>query len=53
MRIKIYTIQYHSGKWVIEEYPGMFDPYSGITNNLSERMNVVLKRENDIYLYFS
>jgi hypothetical protein len=41
------SIQYHSGKWVIEEYPGMFDPYSGITNNLSESMNDVLKREND------
>lgn len=41
------SIQYHSGKWVIEEYPGMFDPYSGITNNLSESMNAVLKREND------
>jgi hypothetical protein len=39
--------QYHSGKWVIEEYPGMFDPYSGITNNLSESMNAVLKQEND------
>ena len=25
----------------------MFDPYSGITNNLSESMNSVLKREND------
>ena len=36
------SIQYHSGKWVIEEYPGMFDPYSGITNNLSESMNAVL-----------
>ena len=41
------SIQYHSGKWVIEEYPGMFDPYSGITNNLSESMNAVLKGEND------
>ena len=41
------SIQYHSGKRVIEEYPGMFDPYSGITNNLLESMNVVLKREND------
>jgi hypothetical protein len=41
------SIQYHSGKWVIEEYPGMFYPYSGITNNLSESMNAVLKREND------
>jgi hypothetical protein len=39
--------QYHSGKWVIEEYPGMFDPYSGIANNLSESINAVLKREND------
>jgi hypothetical protein len=25
----------------------MFDPYSGITNNLSESMNAVLKREQD------
>jgi hypothetical protein len=25
----------------------MFDPYSGITNNLSESMNAVLKPEND------
>ena len=39
--------QYHSGKWVIEEYPGMLDPFPGITNNLSESMNAVLKREND------
>ena len=45
------SIQYHSGKWVIEEYPGMFDPYSGITNNLSESMNAVLKRENDCPLF--
>ncbi|CAG2193722.1 unnamed protein product [Mytilus edulis] len=41
------AIQNHSGKWLIEKYPGMFDPYSGITNNLSESMNAVLKREND------
>ena len=41
------SIQYHSGKRVIEEYLGMFDPYSGITNNLLESMNVVLKREHD------
>jgi hypothetical protein len=25
----------------------MFDPYSGKTNNLSESMNAVLKRENE------
>ena len=37
----------HSGRWLIEKYPGMYDPYSGITNNLSESMNTVLKREND------
>jgi hypothetical protein len=29
------------------EYKIVFDPYSGITNNLSESMNAVLKREND------
>jgi len=38
---------HHSGKWLIEKYPGMFDPYSGKTNNLSESMNAVLKRENE------
>jgi hypothetical protein len=25
------AIQFHSGKWLIQKYPGMFDPYSGIT----------------------
>ena len=30
------AIMYHSGKWLIEKYPCMFDPYSGITNNVSE-----------------
>ena len=38
---------YYSDKWLIEKYPGMFDPYSGITNNLSESVNDVLKRKND------
>ena len=33
--------------WLIQKYPGMFDPYSGITNHLSESMNAVLKREQD------
>lgn len=41
------AIQFHSGKWLIQKYPGLFDPYSGITNNLSESMNAVLKREQD------
>lgn len=45
----MFHLQYNiiQGNDVIEEYPGMFDPYSGITNNLSESMNAVLKREND------
>jgi hypothetical protein len=30
------AIMYRSGKWLIEKYPCMFDPYSGITNNVSE-----------------
>ena len=41
------AIQFHSGKWLIQKYPGMFYPYSDITNNLSESMNAVLKREQD------
>jgi hypothetical protein len=38
------SIQYHSGKWVIEEYPGMLDPYPGITNKLSESTKIIMKR---------
>lgn len=36
-----------SGKWVLEQFEGLYDPYSGITNNLSESYNAVLKQEND------
>jgi hypothetical protein len=28
------AVMHHSGKWLIGKYPGMFDPYSSITNNL-------------------
>jgi hypothetical protein len=31
----------------LEEFDGLYDPYSGITNNLSESYNAVLKQEND------
>lgn len=41
------AIQFHSGMWLIQKYPGMLNPYSGIANNLSESMNTVLKREQD------
>jgi hypothetical protein len=34
----------YSGRWVIEEFPGLYDSYSGITNNASESINAVLKR---------
>ena len=34
----------YSGRWVIEEIPGLYDPFSGITNNPSESINAVLKR---------
>jgi hypothetical protein len=31
----------------LEEFDGLYDPYSGITNNLSESYNAVMKQEND------
>ena len=34
----------HSGRWLIEKYPGMYDPYSEITNNLSESMKCCFKK---------
>ncbi|CAG2237138.1 unnamed protein product [Mytilus edulis] len=36
----------HSGKWVIDKYQNLYDPYSGITNNACESMNAVIKRLN-------
>ena len=33
-----------SGRWVMEEIPGLYDPFSGITNNPSKSINAVLKR---------
>lgn len=33
----------HSAKWVLEEHK-VYDPYSGVTNNMSESMNAVIKR---------
>lgn len=32
-----------SAKWVLEEHK-VYDPYSGVTYNMSERMNAVIKR---------
>ena len=29
--------------WVLEHFDELYDPYSGITNNLSESYNAVLK----------
>ena len=36
-----------SGRWVLEQFDELYDPYSGITNNLSESYNAVLKQENE------
>jgi hypothetical protein len=33
--------------YVVPEFDGPYDPYSGITNNLSESYNAVMKQEND------
>ena len=33
--------------WVLEHFDELYDPYSGITNNLSESYNTVLKQENE------
>lgn len=33
----------HSSKWVLEQHQ-IYDPYSGVTNNMSESMNAVIKR---------
>ena len=40
-------IMQYSGRWLIEKYAGMYDPFSGITNNNSETLNSVLKRNCD------
>jgi hypothetical protein len=37
----------YAGKWLLEEFDGLYDPYSGIPNNLSESYNAVMKQEND------
>ena len=37
----------HSGKWIIEKFDGLYDPFSGITNNLSESYNAILKQEQE------
>jgi hypothetical protein len=37
--LKFDIIKY-TGKWLLEEFDGLYDPYSGITNNLSESYNV-------------
>jgi hypothetical protein len=29
----------YAGKWLLEEFDELYDPYSGITNNLSESYN--------------
>nr|XP_034316005.1 uncharacterized protein LOC117685662 [Crassostrea gigas] len=34
----------YSGRWIIEQFPSLYDSYSGITNNPSESINAVLKR---------
>ena len=37
----------HSGKWIIEKFDGLYYPFSGITNNLSESYNAILKQEQE------
>jgi predicted YcjX-like family ATPase len=37
----------YAGKWLLEEFDGLYDPYAGIPNNLSESYNAVMKQEND------
>ncbi|KAK3108798.1 hypothetical protein FSP39_015983 [Pinctada imbricata] len=34
----------YSGRWLIEKFNNLYDPYSGVTNNPSESINSVLKR---------
>ena len=34
----------YSGRWLIEEFRNLYDPYSGVTNNPAEALNSVLKR---------
>ncbi|KAK3108536.1 hypothetical protein FSP39_010086 [Pinctada imbricata] len=41
--IKNDILQY-SGRWIIEKFSNLYDPYSGVTNNPSESINSVLKR---------
>lgn len=36
-------IVHHSSKWVLEQHQ-IYDPHSGVTNNMSESMNAVIKR---------
>ena len=33
----------HAAKWVVQQFPGLYNPFSGITNNASESINNVLK----------
>jgi hypothetical protein len=37
----------YAGKWLLEEFDGLYDPYSGITNNLSESYNAVKTAGSD------
>ena len=36
----------HCGKWVIDKYQHLYDPFSGVTNNPCASMNAVIKRLN-------
>ena len=35
-------IKEHAARWVLEEF-NVYDPYSGVTNNMSERTNNVME----------
>ena len=39
-------IKLYSGRWILENY-GVFNPYSGITNNASEGLNFLIKHQID------
>ncbi|CAC5412487.1 unnamed protein product [Mytilus coruscus] len=39
-------ILFHCGKWIINKYENLYDPFSGVTNNACESMNAVIKRLN-------
>ena len=36
----------HCGKWIVDKYHNLYDPFSGITYNPCESMNAVIKRLN-------